>query len=93
MIQFGILGAGNIAHKFANAVAQTEGANLCAIASKSLERAETFAKKENIPNAYGSYENFFQDDTIDVVYIATTNNFHYQNIIDALNAGKHVFFL
>lgn len=90
MIQFGILGAGNIAHKFANAVAQTKGANLCAIASKSIERAQKFAAEENIPNAYGNYEDFFQNPAIDVVYIATTNNFHYQNILDALNAGKHV---
>ena len=44
MIRFGIMGAGNIARKFADAVSKVDGAAVTAVASKSTERAETFAK-------------------------------------------------
>ena len=56
MVRFGIMGAGNIAHYFAKAVADVEGATLTAVASKSAERAAAFAKEENIPHFYGDYD-------------------------------------
>ena len=45
MIQFGIMGAGNIARKFADAVRQVAGAQVAAVASKSLERAQAFGQE------------------------------------------------
>ncbi len=90
MVRFGIMGAGNIAHYFAKAVADVEGATLTAVASKSAERAEAFAKEENIPHFYGDYEEMLRSGNVDAVYIATTMNYHYENILQCLNAGKHV---
>ena len=89
MIQFGIMGAGNIARKFADAVRQVEGAQVAAVASKSLERAQAFAQEQHIPAGYGSYQEMLQRPDIDAVYIATTNNFHYENILQCLEHGKH----
>ena len=90
MIQFGIMGAGNISRKFADAVRQVEGAQVAAVASKSLERAQAFAQEQHIPAGYGSYQEMLQRPDIDAVYIATTNNFHYENILQCLEHGKHV---
>ena len=90
MIQFGIMGAGNIARKFADAVRQVEGAQVAAVASKSLERAQAFAQEQHIPAGYGGYQEMLQRPDIDAVYIATTNNFHYENILQCLQHGKHV---
>lgn len=90
MIQFGIIGAGNIARKFREAVAQTEGAEVTAVASKDIQRAKTWAEEESVPHYYGSYEAMLQDESINAVYIATTNNFHQENILACLHAGKHV---
>ena len=90
MIQFGIMGAGNIARKFADAVRQVEGAQVAAVASKSLERAQAFAQEQHIPAGYGSYQEMLQRPDIDAMYIATTNNFHYENILQCLEHGKHV---
>lgn len=90
MIQFGIMGAGNIARKFADAVRQVEGAQVAAVASKSLERAQAFAQEQHIPAGYGGYQEMLQRPDIDAVYIATTNNFHYENILQCLEHGKHV---
>lgn len=90
MIQFGIIGAGNIARKFRDAVIQTKGAEVTAVASKDLQRSKKWAEEESVPHYYGSYEDMLQEESIDAVYIATTNNFHQENILACLHAGKHV---
>lgn len=90
-IRFAILGAGGIANQFARAAALVEDAEIIAVASKSsADRAAAFAERHNIPASYGSYEELLARDDIDVVYIATTHNFHADNIMQCLNAGKHV---
>ena len=90
MVSFGIIGAGEIARKFMDAVRQTEGAEVVAIASKSAKRAEDWAIKEGVPTFYGSYDALLADPHIHAVYIATTTNAHYENILQCLHAGKHV---
>ena len=90
MLHFGIIGAGNIAHKFIEAVRMTSEADVTAVASKSMERAKAWAKKESLSSYYDSYEKLLSDPDIDVVYIATLSNAHYDNIKACLLAGKHV---
>lgn len=43
--RFAILGAGHIARQFCDAVSRIDGCEVCAVASKSLARAENFAKR------------------------------------------------
>ncbi len=88
-INFGIMGAGYIARRFAAAVGQTEVAQVVAVASKTAEKARSFAEENGIPNAY-SYEQLLADGQVDAVYVSTTNNFHYDCIKMCLEAGKHV---
>jgi len=88
--RWGIVGAGGIANKFADAISHVENAKLQAVASTNAQRAKDFAQKYSIPNCYDSYEQLFLDDTVDIVYVATIHNFHCKNTIDALNAKKHV---
>lgn len=90
MIRFGILGAGDIGRKFLDAVRQTASGEVIAVASKSLERAKAWAEKEGLETYYGNYEELLSDSQIDAVYIATTTNAHYENILQCLRAGKHV---
>ena len=87
MLHFGIIGAGNIAHKFIEAVRMTSEADVTAVASKSMERAKAWAKKESLSSYYDSYEKLLSDPDIDVVYIATLSNAHYDNIKACLLAG------
>ena len=44
-MNFGLLGPGSIARKFADACSRTEGVKLLAVASGSRERAEAFAEE------------------------------------------------
>lgn len=88
-LKWGIIGAGNIAHKMADALQQRPLNTLKAVASKSPQRALAFAKAHGDINAY-SYAELVNDPEIDLVYIATTHNFHYENAVLALEHGKHV---
>lgn len=56
VIKWGIMGPGSISRTFAKDLQQVEGAELIAVGSKSLERAEQFASEFQVPRAYGSYE-------------------------------------
>ncbi|XP_065052412.1 trans-1,2-dihydrobenzene-1,2-diol dehydrogenase-like [Rhopilema esculentum] len=91
-VNWGILGAGNIAHDFSVALRTlpvTEH-QIQAIGSRSLERAAAFAKTHKIKQFYGSYDEVFNDAEVDVVYVATVNNTHNSLILQALENGKHV---
>lgn len=88
-LRWGILGAGNIAQKLADAVRLDPSSELVAVASKSLERSRPFAEAHGI-DACASYEALVEREDIDVVYVATTHNFHYQNALLALQHNKHV---
>lgn len=88
-VKWGIIGLGTIANEFAS-VFESEQAELVAVASRSLQKAQQFAKKHQVPKAYGNYGALLFDPDIDVVYIATPNSYHFQGVKDALNQGKHV---
>ncbi|HFI0463859.1 TPA: Gfo/Idh/MocA family protein [Streptococcus suis] len=90
MINVGILGAGNIAEKMARTIQATAAAKTYAVGSRSLKKAQAFAEKFDFDKAYGSYEALVQDPDLDLVYVATPHNFHYQHAKLALDHGKHV---
>ena len=90
MIRFGIVGAGEIAQKFARDIKYSKGAVLTAVASRNLAKAEEFAQEFNIEFAFGSYEEMAKSNKIDAVYIATPHNFHKEQSILFMNNKKHV---
>ena len=89
-IRWGILGTGKIARAFAQALADTPGAQLAAVASRSIASAAAFAADFDKPRAFGSYQELVDDAAIDIVYIATPHPMHAANAMMALNAGKAV---
>lgn len=90
MVRFGIVGAGRIAQKFAQDIQFCEQAELVAVASRSMEKAQMFQQEFDIPYAFGSYDELANSDLIDAVYIATPHNFHKEQSILFLNKKKHV---
>lgn len=87
---WGIIGLGKIAHKFASDLQDVEGANLYAAASRTLEKAEKFATEFKVENAFGTYEDLVKIPEVDVIYIATPHVFHAENTIMCLKHGKAV---
>ncbi len=89
-LRWGILGPGSIAKKFAQAMPATKHAKLVAVGSRSLAKAEAFAKEFAVPRVHGSYEALLADPEVDAVYIATPHPFHPRWVIAACEAKKHV---
>lgn len=89
-IRFGIMGAGNIARQFCEAVRLVEGVEVAAVASRTPGKAMAFADENGLPASFDSYETMLAREDIDAVYVATTHNFHYENMLLALQYGKHI---
>ena len=89
-IRWGIIGLGKIAHKFAKDLLTVEDAQLYAVASRSLEKANAFASEFSAKKAYGSYEDLVNDANIDAIYIATPHVLHKENSLLCLEHGKAV---
>ena len=87
-MRVGIIGAGWIAEKAAITLNGLRECECYAIASRSIEKAEEFARRWNVPNAYGSYAELIADPDIDLVYVATPHSHHYDVTRQALMAGK-----
>lgn len=89
-LRMGIIGAGNIAGMMARTVNGMKGVTLYAIASRTEEKAEAFAKQYGVKKAYGSYEVMLQDDKVDLVYIATPHSEHRDNAMLCIQYKKPV---
>lgn len=90
IVRWGILGPGKIARSFANDLKLVSAGKLVAVASRNLDRAKAFAAEYEAEHAFGSYEELFHCNTVDVIYIATPHTGHMEWAIKAMEAGKHV---
>ena len=61
-----------------------------AVAARDGHRARSFAGEFGVAKAYGSYEELYSDDDVDLVYVATPHSHHMQCMLDALSHGRHV---
>lgn len=83
----GIIGTGRIAQRFIPEAKLVSGISVQGVYNPHWESAVRFADKWEI-EAYQELEKFF--DSVDVVYIATPHETHYDYIKSALEHGKHV---
>ncbi len=90
IINWGILGAGKIAEKFATAMAVTDGTRLYAVASKDKDKGLSFATRHTAQVVYNDYEKLVADPNVDVIYIATPHAFHCEQAILCLQNKKAV---
>ncbi len=87
--RWGILGVARINRALVGPLS-SDGHELLAIASRSLERAQTYAEAQGIPRAYDSYEALLADPDIDAVYIPLPHSMHVEWAVKAAAARKHV---
>jgi len=91
MIRIGILGAAKIAPKAIIKPAQNrEDCKVIAVASRSLERAQNYAKQYDIPVSLSGYEPLIEREDIDLIYNALPPHRHMDLSFAALKAGKSV---
>ncbi len=89
-IRWGLLSTSHIAHAFAEDLGRTEGAELAAVGSRSLQSAQRFADQYGVARAHGSYEELVSDPDVDVVYVSTPHALHKDNVRLCFDAGKPV---
>ncbi|MCK9858659.1 Gfo/Idh/MocA family oxidoreductase [Paenibacillus sp. ATY16] len=90
-VRIGIIGAGRISHVMSKAHSEVPESRLHGVFDIVRSSAEKLAKQYNIPNIYDSYQEMLASSEIDAVLVCTPTFLHEQIVIDAVNAGKHVF--
>lgn len=90
-MKWGIISTGTIAHNFAKTVGAMGGeTEVYAVASRSQESAQAFADQYGIKKAYAAYKELVEDDNVDIIYVATPHNLHYENMMLCLEHGKNI---
>jgi xylose dehydrogenase (NAD/NADP) len=89
-LRWGLLSTARINEALFKPLRSSKRSLLLAVASRSREKAEAYARKHRIPRAHGSYQALLDDPEIDVVYIPLPNHLHAEWTTRALQAGKHV---
>lgn len=89
-LRWGILGVAKINERILPSMRKARNAELRAIASRSLEKAQAAAGAAGITAAYGSYEALLDDPAVDAVYIPLPNTLHAEWTRKAAERGKHV---
>ena len=90
-VRWAIVGASDIADRvMAPAMAAAKSAVLVAVASRSAERAEAFARRHGPARTYGSAADAAADPDVEAVYIATEVGRHCEDVLAAAAAGKDI---
>ena len=89
-VRWGILSTAHINRLLIPGALASPRVDLWAVASRDLVRAEEYARRWEIPTAYGSYEELLADPSIEAVYISLPNTLHVEWSVRAVEAGKHV---
>lgn len=87
-MKVGIISTGWIAQKAAETLNGMSDCRAFAVASRSKQKAEAFARQWEIPRFYGSYKELIEDPEVDLVYIGTPHSHHYDVTKQAIEAGK-----
>jgi D-xylose 1-dehydrogenase (NADP+, D-xylono-1,5-lactone-forming) len=89
-LKWGISGCGKFAeNKFLPAMLLLRKSSAVSVFSNDAVRAKTVADKFAIRNNFSDYDEFLKSD-IDAVYIGSANVNHYQQVLKAAAAGKHI---
>ena len=89
-VRWGIMSTALINRLFLAGVRDSAEVEVLAVASRTRDAAERFAREHGIERALVSYEALLADPDVEVVYIPLPNSMHIDWSVRALEAGKHV---
>jgi xylose dehydrogenase (NAD/NADP) len=90
VLNWGLLSTARINRALITPLRASKRNQLLAVASRTQESADRYAREWKIPRAHGSYEALLADPEIDVIYNSLPNHLHAEWTIKAVEAGKHV---
>lgn len=85
-----VVGCGEFARTFAQAVRDMQDEIDLYFASRDLRRAEAYARAFGGKAAFGSYEAAAADSRIEAMYLCTPHHLHRDHALMAAGAGKHI---
>lgn len=89
-LRWGVVGLGRFTeHTFLPAIKSVRKSSVVSLCSRDYNRAKELAIKFGVPNYFNDYDDFLKSE-IDVVYVASANVFHHEQVIKAAEAGKHI---
>jgi xylose dehydrogenase (NAD/NADP) len=89
-LRWGLLSTARINKALLGPLRNSKRNRLLAVASRTQDKADAYARQHKIPRAYGSYEALLADPEIDIIYNPLPNHLHAGWTIQAMAAGKHV---
>lgn len=84
-----VLGTGVIANEMAQALAKMNK-RLYAVANRTHQKALDFADRYGVQKVYDQIDEVFEDEAVDIIYITSPHNTHYEFMKKALEHGKHI---
>ncbi len=89
-LNWAVLGIGVIANQMVAAL-EKMGRRLYAVGNRTHDKAVAFAEKYGVEKVYDTIDDMFLDEAVDIIYITTPHNTHYEFMKKALEHGKHIF--
>ena len=88
-LNWAVLGTGVIANEMAQTLVKTNK-RLYAVANRTHQKALDFAERYGVQKVYDQIDEVFEDEAVDIIYITSPHNTHYEFMKKALEHGKHI---
>lgn len=88
-LNWAVLGTGVIANEMAQALVKMNK-RLYAVANRTHQKALDFAERYGVRKVYDQIDEVFEDEAVDIIYITSPHNTHYEFMKKALEHGKHI---
>ena len=91
VLKWGVLGAGSVAQRRAMpAINKAEDAELYALLSRDVARAQRLATEHGAPTYYTTIDELLSDEALDAIYVSTPVYLHCEQVVEAAERGLHV---
>ena len=91
-VKWGFIGCGEVTEKKSGpAFSMVRNSEVVAVMSRNAEKAESYARRHNIPRWYTDAQLLIGDEDVNAIYIATPPSSHATFAIMAMKAGKPVY--
>ena len=87
--RWGIVGTGGMSAKFSDELALHPRAQVAAVCSRDVGKAQAFGERYGAAQAYGDLDALLSSD-VDLIYVGTLHPFHKDAVLRAMAAGKPV---
>ncbi|MCK7611051.1 Gfo/Idh/MocA family protein [Roseibium sediminicola] len=89
-MRWALIGASRIASSYMIEAIRAQGGDILSVLSSDAARGEGYARENGIGRSLTDLDQLLADDSVDAVYISTTNEKHHAQALAAIAAGKHI---